>query len=180
MKTIFVLFTLFILILASAFVIFRERIISSNIQEDEKTITENLVGNDRDEHGCIASAGYTWCEPKQICLRLWEEPCVDPAAADETEVIINTIKQAIIEKRGESASALTYRITRVEGDYATGSASSEHGGGMWFAAKGNGQWQLVWDGNGIITCTEIEPFPSFPTSFIPECYDETSGSLLTR
>ncbi len=33
------------------------------------------VGGDRDEHGCIGSAGYTWCEPKQKCLREWEEPC---------------------------------------------------------------------------------------------------------
>ncbi len=35
----------------------------------------NLVWNDRDEHGCIASAWYTWCEAKQKCLRLWEETC---------------------------------------------------------------------------------------------------------
>lgn len=41
------------------------------IEEKEK----QLVGNDRDEHGCIPSAGYTWCEAKQKCLRLWEEKC---------------------------------------------------------------------------------------------------------
>ena len=34
-----------------------------------------LVGGDRDEHGCIGSAGYTWCEEKQKCLRVWEEEC---------------------------------------------------------------------------------------------------------
>ncbi len=34
-----------------------------------------MVGNDRDEHGCIASAGYSWCEAKQQCIREWEEPC---------------------------------------------------------------------------------------------------------
>lgn len=36
-----------------------------------------LVGNDRDEHGCIGSAGYQWCEAKNKCLRIWEESC-DP------------------------------------------------------------------------------------------------------
>ena len=41
----------------------------------------NIVGNDRDEHGCIGSAGYSWCEEKQKCLRVWEEPCVDKNAA---------------------------------------------------------------------------------------------------
>jgi len=34
-----------------------------------------LVGNDQDEHGCLGSAGYTWCEAKQKCLRVWEETC---------------------------------------------------------------------------------------------------------
>ncbi len=33
------------------------------------------VGNDKDEHGCIGSAGYVWCEAKQRCLRTWEEKC---------------------------------------------------------------------------------------------------------
>jgi len=37
--------------------------------------TNNIVGGDRDEHGCIGSAGYSWCEPKQKCLRQWEESC---------------------------------------------------------------------------------------------------------
>ncbi|WAC05582.1 MAG: hypothetical protein OS112_02850 [Methanoregula sp.] len=37
--------------------------------------TTMMPGSDRDSHGCIGSAGYTWCEPKQKCLREWEEPC---------------------------------------------------------------------------------------------------------
>lgn len=36
---------------------------------------ESLLGGDRDEHGCIGSAGYSWCEAKQKCLRIWEESC---------------------------------------------------------------------------------------------------------
>jgi len=36
---------------------------------------DQMVGNDKDEHGCIGSAGYSWCEAKQKCLRTWEEPC---------------------------------------------------------------------------------------------------------
>jgi putative hemolysin len=34
-----------------------------------------IVGGDVDEHGCIPSAGYSWCEEKQKCLRVWEEDC---------------------------------------------------------------------------------------------------------
>lgn len=29
-------------------------------------------GSDRDEHGCIASAGYSWCTNTNQCERPWE------------------------------------------------------------------------------------------------------------
>ncbi len=31
-----------------------------------------LVGNDRDSHGCIGSAGYRWSEVKKDCIRVFE------------------------------------------------------------------------------------------------------------
>lgn len=31
-----------------------------------------LVGGDRDAHGCIPSAGYSWCERTKQCERPWE------------------------------------------------------------------------------------------------------------
>ena len=34
-----------------------------------------LPGGDRDEHGCIPSAGYSWCDATQKCIRPWEESC---------------------------------------------------------------------------------------------------------
>ena len=37
--------------------------------------SQPIVGGDKDEHGCIGSAGYSWCEVKQKCLRSWEEKC---------------------------------------------------------------------------------------------------------
>lgn len=30
------------------------------------------VGSDRDEHGCIGSAGYRWCAQENECVRPWE------------------------------------------------------------------------------------------------------------
>ena len=41
----------------------------------QKQPTPQIVGNDRDSHGCIGSAGYTWCALKNKCLRTWEEKC---------------------------------------------------------------------------------------------------------
>ena len=33
-----------------------------------------LLGGDKDEHGCIGSAGYTWSQLKQTCIRSFELP----------------------------------------------------------------------------------------------------------
>ncbi|MCX6769847.1 MAG: transporter substrate-binding domain-containing protein [Candidatus Micrarchaeota archaeon] len=37
-------------------------------------------GSDIDEHGCIGSAGYTWCAGLNSCIRPWEASC--PAQTD--------------------------------------------------------------------------------------------------
>jgi len=34
-----------------------------------------VIGGDKDSHGCLIAAGYSWCEEKQKCLRTWEESC---------------------------------------------------------------------------------------------------------
>lgn len=31
-----------------------------------------LVGGEKDEHGCLTSAGYTWSEIRKDCIRLFE------------------------------------------------------------------------------------------------------------
>jgi hypothetical protein len=36
-----------------------------------------MPGGNMDANGCIMSAGYTWCESSQICLRQWETVCQD-------------------------------------------------------------------------------------------------------
>ncbi|MGB6881870.1 MAG: hypothetical protein WBD86_01015 [Microgenomates group bacterium] len=71
---------------------------------------EKIIGGDKDEHGCIGSAGYTWCESKQKCLREWEEPC-------EQEEIFNLLKE--LEKETQidfSGIVKTEFIWRVEGE----------------------------------------------------------------
>merc|ERR1712086_1091526 len=34
-----------------------------------------LPGSDRDENGCIPSAGYSWCDPLKECIKSWETDC---------------------------------------------------------------------------------------------------------
>jgi hypothetical protein len=45
---------------------------------------EIIVGGDKDEHGCIGSAGYIWCESLDECIRPWETNCSDLNEQDNT------------------------------------------------------------------------------------------------
>lgn len=74
---------LFIVMCLSGYLIYQENHAPSisgltpdaEISSEETGGDQDMVGNDRDEHGCIGSAGYSWCEAKQKCLRPWEEEC---------------------------------------------------------------------------------------------------------
>jgi hypothetical protein len=110
---------------------------------------EPIVGGDRDEHGCIGSAGYSWCEPKQKCLRVWEEECY---ASDE-EALHHTIADLIGKKLDEVAVTIT---KQAEG-FARGNISfgPDAPGGMYLAVKSGFLWEIVYQGNGSVNCEEL-------------------------
>jgi hypothetical protein len=49
---------------------------------------DQIVGGDKDEHGCIGSAGYDWCEATQKCFRAFEEFC-----SSDAKDLVEKIKQ---------------------------------------------------------------------------------------
>lgn len=58
--------------------------VKENIVDNNTTTpSNNLPGGDKDEHGCIGSAGYSWCEVKNKCLRTWEEKCEVSATSED-------------------------------------------------------------------------------------------------
>ncbi len=46
-------------------------LVMPRVQENRKN-TEQKIGGQRDEHGCLGSAGYTWSEEAEACIREWE------------------------------------------------------------------------------------------------------------
>lgn len=46
------------------------------------------LGADRDGHGCISPAGYTWSTARQACIRVWEEGIALSGVQDETEAYV--------------------------------------------------------------------------------------------
>ena len=50
----------------------RDRNGNEDLLVEEDTITIITLGADRDEHGCIGSAGYVWSQVRQDCIRPFE------------------------------------------------------------------------------------------------------------
>ncbi len=48
---------------------------NSNVSLETKkdTTDKHIIGNDKDEHNCIGSAGYTWSIVKNKCIRIFED-----------------------------------------------------------------------------------------------------------
>lgn len=107
---------------------------------------------------------------------------IAPTAVVKQEPTKDQIIQALVEKNNWDKSNIELSISKTEGNFAKGSVrfKDEMGGGLWFAAKVNGTWKIVYDGNGIITCDELTNYQSFPKDLIPSCYDKESDKLLTR
>lgn len=92
------------------------------------------------------------------------------------------IAAALAQKNNWDASKVEINITTINGDYAKGDVRlmDEAGGGLWFAAKVNDTWKIVYDGNGIITCDLLSNYQDFPKDLIPQCFDTQTDNLVTR
>lgn len=101
---------------------------------------------------------------------------------NENELLIASVKSQLIEEHGSGASTLEVSVTEIVGDYAKGVAneSDGHRGGLWFAAKVDGEWKLVDDGNGVTTCDKLDNYPSFPSKLLQGCFDKTTGEIRMR
>lgn len=169
---------MFIIVIVAFLAYLQSKINTPIFENINKNVNENAVGGDLDEHGCKPLAGYTWCETKQKCLRVWEEPCEQDYSQEEV-----MIKAVLVEKNGWNADEISVGVLQSDGTYAMGAAGPTEGGpggGAWFAKKVDGQWKIVWDGNGSIMCSDLKDYPDFPNTMIPECYDQTTGNMVQR
>ncbi len=118
-----------------------------------------IIDGQKDAGGCLIAAGYMWCQPKNKCLRIWEESCyeVDEAA----------ISAILSQKYQESVPEMRVMILQDDGNFIEGSISSPQGAGDrgFLAAKINNHWQLIYEGNGPINCMEIEKY-NFPAEML--------------
>lgn len=90
-----------------------------NMRENSTDTIPVKPGSDRDEHGCIPSAGYTWSIVRNECVRLWEtgikmepqDPKLDKSTAAylvftddriRVEIFLPTQKKPVIIRRSSA------------------------------------------------------------------------------
>lgn len=124
--------------------------------------------------------GYFFSQKYNFRLesKVKEQPAISPTSQpsptstiDEAENLETIIKQLLIEKHGSSANNLTITVSKKSNDYAKGGASEQGGGAMWLAAKENGKWIIVFEGNGAPDCQSIKTNYKFPTDMLVNVCD---------
>ncbi len=99
-------------------------------------------------------------------------PTVDDTAA---------IKTAVAIKLNQKETDLEINISKNTGSFAKGTIkekASEVGGGYFLAAKADGSWVIVYDGQSQPPCKDLETY-KFPNTIAPECLN-TAGQVVKR
>jgi len=90
------------------------------------------------------------------------------------------IKKAVFKKTGLNETQAEVSINKNTGEFATGNIKEFEavGGAYWLAAKTEGGWVAVYDGQAQPTCEQIAPY-NFPKDMVPECLDK-NGKVVKR
>lgn len=104
-----------------------------------------------------------------------------PTSTIKKESDNELIKKALfLKNKWPDDGTITVTVSTNDGKYASGTATSQGGGGYFFAIKVNDKWEIVADGNGIIECSSLTKYPDFPKTLIPECYDSATQKSVKR
>lgn len=113
----------------------------------------NLVGNDKDNHGCIASAGYQWSELLRDCIRPFEKgvklvSATEEYASSAAYLVFNedTTKVEIFMPKEKVRPILT--LTPNEDKTTAWKSSVE---GKISVSCSNNKWSLMKEGKPIFT-----------------------------
>ena len=228
-----------------------EPTVKEEVQQESQD--EPKIGGERDEHGCLGPAGYSYNEEIGACIRDWEldddqktaaamavetilgmdtgltiikveraatddmylvtiqkpnteqltvrvedeqmeedvdtDETVDTADADGVSDITEEIRTALFVRNGwDENMDVEVNVSFNDGEFASGSAGPTGGGpggGGWYAAYVDGAWEIIWDGNGVIICSDLDDFEAdfgveIPSSLIDLCYDDNLGTEVSR
>jgi hypothetical protein len=110
-----------------------------------------LIGGQKDAHGCLIAAGYSWCESKQKCLRTWEEKCYEAEEAALAQIFSSAHEMTVAETH--------VKVVALQNNFAAGIISFGEvagEGGAFLARLVDGAWAVDYEGNGSVDCVKIK------------------------
>jgi len=98
-----------------------------------------------------------------------------------TLTIAGQVAEQLAEKYDRPTDTVQVEVETDDGQFAKGLVrfTDESGGGIWFAAKTEQGWQVVYDGNGIIPCLNANIY-NLPADLAPQCIDTENGNQLVQ
>lgn len=109
------------------------------------------------------------------------KPTNTPIPTETEEQVIEVIKKLVANEHNKPLSDTQIIINKRDATHVQGGVrfAGEIAGGWLLAAKNDsGQWVIVDEGNGTISCEKIAPY-NFPSSMVKECVN-SSGKLIKR
>ena len=79
-----------------------------------------LIGGNKDEHGCLTAAGYTWSELRRDCIRIFEDgvrvddPSLQPSLASYAVEVFrpSPFRNEILDRKGGVWQGKTCKLYR--------------------------------------------------------------------
>ncbi len=139
-------------------------------QAEDLSQSKDLIGGDRDEHGCLIAAGYSWDEERKECVRPWEQSA--KPLTDE-EVLADELKQLFAQKYAKSKDEIKITINERTPGFVYGGVTigeGAEGGGIFYAMLDKGGYRLVFDGNGAVDCPGLRAL-GFPETMLKNSCD---------
>ena len=119
---------------------------------NNKTETEKPIGGDKDDHGCLVGAGYSWNDSRQQCVRSWEVPMMEEAES--------AVKSQLAIKYNKPLADVSAKVTKIDDSHMAGTVkfSSAAGaeGGQFLVYRDRDAWKIVYDGNGSVDCAKMK------------------------
>lgn len=102
-------------------------------------------------------------------------------ASSSAKPILTAITEEFSKKYNKPLDAFSLTVDIERDNYAKGSVrfKGEMGGAIWFAAKTNGTWKLVSDGQGPMSCESANSY-NFPKDLVPGCIDTKNGNIFMQ
>ena len=106
-------------------------------------------------------------------------PAANPEDTDAQ--VIAALQQLFAVKYNRKAADVIISINHRRGNYVVGGVKFTGAleGGYLLAAKVNGAWKIVFDGNGTIPCSSVDVV-SFPSDLVTECWDTVKNINVDR